>query len=61
MGWDGLTDCVCLCLHEFPPHQQVPIELVSKDKFEGWLQAQDPRTQALMAFKVRPRLTAVVT
>lgn len=31
----------------------MPIELVSKEKFEAWLQKQDPRTQALMAFKVR--------
>lgn len=30
------------------------MELVSKDKFEAWLQMQDPRTQQLLAFKVGP-------
>lgn len=32
---------------------QVPVELVSKEKYDAWLQGQDPRTQQLLAFKVR--------
>lgn len=58
-GWSMMVAVNCrrdrlthLLMHAIYMCVQVPIELVSKEKFEAWLQQQDPRTQALMAFKV---------